>query len=172
MLQPLRRRTWAPRGQPPRQKVAVRHHRRVSAIGAVSLSPQQTRAQLYFNLTTDSFTTERVCHFLRQLHRQLRRKVIIIWDRLNAHRSAANRFASEHPDWFQFEWLPAYSPELNPVEFCWSHTKYHELANFAPENVTSLEAAVASCLGNKHRHQSLLHAWLNHAKVKTSKTAK
>jgi len=28
--------------------------------------------------------------------------------------------------------LPAYAPELNPVEYLWSYWKQHELPNFAP----------------------------------------
>jgi transposase len=30
------------------------------------------------------------------------------------------------------EFLPGYAPELNPVEYLWSHWKQHELPNFLP----------------------------------------
>jgi hypothetical protein len=40
---------------------------------------------------------------LRQLHHDYRRKVIVVWDRLSVHRSAAAHFQEERPDWFEFE---------------------------------------------------------------------
>ena len=36
------------------------------------------------------------------------------------------------------EWLPAYAPDLNPVEPAWSHTKYGDLANYVPETALDL----------------------------------
>jgi hypothetical protein len=49
-------------------------------------------------------------------------KLLIIWDRLQAHRSRLVR------DWIetqggdvQLEFLPPYAPELNPVEYLWAH---------------------------------------------------
>jgi transposase len=34
--------------------------------------------------------------------------------------------------WVEFP--PGYAPELNPVEYLWSHWKQHELPNFCPQN--------------------------------------
>jgi len=46
----------------------------------------------------------------------------------------------------EFEWLPAYAPELNPVESRWSHTKYSDLANFVPDDTPRLKRAVRKSL--------------------------
>ena len=43
-------------------------------------------------------------------------------------------------------WLPAYAPELNPVEQVWNHTKYKELANYLPDNLDALHDAVGFSL--------------------------
>jgi hypothetical protein len=44
------------------------------------------------------------------------------------------------------ERLPAYPPELNPVEYIWGYGKQHELPNFRPNNLPSLAAKpVAHC---------------------------
>ena len=32
------------------------------------------------------------------------------------------------------EFLPAYAPELNPVEYLWGYWKHHELPNFCPKS--------------------------------------
>jgi DDE superfamily endonuclease len=39
---------------------------------------------------------------------------------------------------YGLEFLPAYAPELNPVEYLWSHWKQHELPNFCPSTFTQL----------------------------------
>jgi transposase len=44
-------------------------------------------------------------------------------------------FERERPDWFLFEYFPAYSPELNPVEQCWNQMKNVLKVNFVPKNV-------------------------------------
>ena len=36
---------------------------------------------------------------------------------------------------FVIEWLPAYAPDLNPVEMIWSYLKYDHMANFVPRDV-------------------------------------
>ncbi len=166
MLQPVRRRTWAPSGKTPVQSVSARHHRRVSVIGALSLSVRQQRLGFYFQALPETAKTEDFIWFLTEMHRHFRRKIILVWDRLNAHRSAAAWFEKQHPDWFQFEWLPAYAPELNPVEQCWTHTKYGELANYCPEDVDELEQTVTNKLAGKQTNQQLMRSWFAHAKLK------
>ncbi|MGW1037354.1 transposase [Streptomyces antibioticus] len=53
------------------------------------------------------------------------------WDGLKAHWSRAMRAWVAEQDWLTLERLPAYAPELNPVELLWSPLKKHELANLA-----------------------------------------
>ena len=36
------------------------------------------------------------------------------------------------------EYLPAYAPELNPVEYLWGHWKHHELPNVCPHDLWQL----------------------------------
>jgi transposase len=165
LLQPYRQRTWAPKGCTPKQLSSAKHHRRVSVAGALALSPRQQRADWYFQLTMASFKTAEIVEFLRLLHHQLRRKIILVWDRLNAHRSAAAWYSHHHPDWFQFEWLPPYAPQLNPVESCWSHTKCHELSNHCAVDVQELEIVVRKHLRAKRRRQRLLLSFFRHANL-------
>ncbi|MFJ6650527.1 transposase [Streptomyces sp. NPDC091290] len=41
-------------------------------------------------------------------------------------------------DWLALERLPAYAPELKPVELLWSSLKKRELANFADDHLAGL----------------------------------
>jgi hypothetical protein len=66
MLQPLRRRTWAPRGQTPIQNAWDRHDR-LSVLGALSLAPWALRIGLYFGLYDHNITAADVVKFVKQL---------------------------------------------------------------------------------------------------------
>jgi transposase len=158
MLQPVRRRTWAPAGQTPVQHAFDRHDR-LSVMSAITVSPQRRRLGHYFSLWPHNITAEEVILFLKQMHAYFGRPTIIVWDRWQVHRSAAAYFEKHHPDWFLFEWLPAYAPDLNPVEASWSHTKYGELANFIPDDVAQLQDAVTASLEAKRTHQQLLRSF-------------
>jgi hypothetical protein len=63
------------------------------------------------------------------------------------------------------EYLPSYAPELNPIEPCWSHTKYGEMANFISQDVTHLADEVAHSLMANHRRPALLHAFFQPARL-------
>jgi putative transposase len=57
-------------------------------------------------------------------HNQLKAPVILVWDNLNTHLSTVMRtFTSAHPDWLTVVLLPAYAPDLNPVEGAWANMK-------------------------------------------------
>jgi transposase len=73
--------------------------------------------------------------FLTELHFHDHRKVMIMFDRLSDHVSAHKYFARTHSEWFVFEYLPSYAPELNPVEQCWQHMKNVQMSNFVPTSV-------------------------------------
>ncbi|MGW3557973.1 transposase [Streptomyces sp. NPDC000963] len=62
-------------------------------------------------------------------------RVVLVWDGLSAHWSRAMRAWVAEQDWLTLERLPAYAPELNPVELLWSSLKKRELAN--PQATTS-----------------------------------
>ena len=50
-------------------------------------------------------------------HNQLHAPVILCWDNLNTHVSGLMRaFTGAHQDWLTVVQMPAYAPELNPVE--------------------------------------------------------
>lgn len=70
LLSPVVRRTWAPRGQTPTLRQRTRHHRRVSAIGGLSISPRRRRLGWYLVFHLDrSIRQEQVIDFLRHLLR-------------------------------------------------------------------------------------------------------
>ena len=92
MLQPVNRRTWAPRGETPVQRSWDRRDR-LSVIGAVVLSPTRSRVGCCFDVQRKNVKTDDVMEFLRRLRNKVRRPLIIVWDRWSVHRSAEKRIA-------------------------------------------------------------------------------
>jgi putative transposase len=98
-----------------------------------------------------------IVRFLHALHP--RRSVILLWDGLPAHRSRITRRAlATHSDWLRIEPLPAYAPELNPVEELWAHLD----ANTPADDLDQLGRRVRSGVQQVHRRSALGRAFLSH----------
>jgi transposase len=165
MLQPVRRRTWAPTGRTPLQYSWDRHDR-LSPVSAITLSPIRRRLGLYFRIHSHNIRAEQVVEFLRALRRHLRRKFILILDRYSVHRKAVRLLGEEHPDWFEAEWLPPYASELNPVEQVWNHSKHCDLPNFIPQDVDHLHEELSSSISEQRAKGDLLASYLEFAELK------
>jgi hypothetical protein len=74
----------------------------------------------------------------------LKAPIVLVWDRLNTHVSHAMRELIAEREWLTVFLLPAYSPDLNPVEWVWAHVK-RSLAN-ALVALDRLEALVRNRL--------------------------
>ncbi len=162
MLQPVVRRTWAPEGQTPIHYSWDRRDR-LSVISAITVSPEHRRLGLYFDIHSHNIDTDTFESFVRWLRRQLRRAIILVVDRWSVHRSGVRRLLDRFGPKVQVEWLPAYAPELNPVEQVWSHTKYADLANYIPDDVDALADEVINSLGQISTDQMLLRSFFHHA---------
>jgi transposase len=101
--------------------------------------------------------------FLIQLKQNIRGHIIVIWDRLQAHRSrAVNRWlATQHR--LETEFFPPYAPELNPVEYLWSYLKYNELANRAPLDLDALYTDTKKAICRIRHRKDLLTAFIDHS---------
>jgi len=162
MLQPVVRRTWAPKGQTPIQYSWDRHDR-LSAMAALTLAPYRQRLGVYFQLHDHNIHAEEVISFVYLLHGHLRRKFILIMDRLSVHRKAVRLLQEAGVDWVEVEWLPSYAPDLNPVEMIWNHTKYADLANFIPDDLDDLRRAVDASIGDIRKNGQLIRSFFQHA---------
>jgi len=138
------RATWAPRGRTP-VVVEPFNWRRLSGIGAVLTDATATRLRWLLSLHRGNIRSAQLVRFLQALRRHRRRPVILLWDRLPAHRSRCVAAAVEqHCAWLQVEWLPAYAPELNPVEPFWDYLDDTALANTPMEDLGRLRGRLRS----------------------------
>ena len=139
---------------------------RLSVIGAVVLSPTRRQITTPFAIQETNVKAVDVVTFVKALKRRLQRPLIIVWDRWNVHRSAEKQLASSRLTKISFEQLPAYAPELNPVEPRWSNTKYADLANFVPDDVRQLKRSVNSSLKKHASASSLKKSFFKSAQLK------
>jgi hypothetical protein len=102
---PHRVRTWAPKGKTPVLQYSFTWNQ-LSAVAGI------TFWNIYFKLVKGTIRAPEIVAFLKNLKRHLApRKLLIIWDRLQAHRSrkVADYVESEGGD-IKLEFLPAYAP--------------------------------------------------------------
>jgi hypothetical protein len=145
-LIPPVRRTWSPRGRTP----ILRHRfgwKKASMAAALGYHPTATKARLCFHLQKDSYDTDSLIGVLEQLGCfYAGQRMVLLWDGLRAHWSIRMQaWVDSQRDWLQVERLPAYAPDLNPVEFLWANLKDVELANLPSASL--VEAADAAQRG-------------------------
>lgn len=93
-----------------------------------------------------SFSEDAYADLVAAAHAQLNGPIILIWDNLNVHCSAAMRqFCQAHHGWLTVVQLPAYAPELNATEGVWAHVK-RDLGNLLAGTVDELAATVKRLL--------------------------
>jgi transposase len=167
MLQPLVRRSRAPRGQTPIIRCWDRRDR-LSVIGAILVPPVRERHRLsaVFRIHTRNVKTPEATEFLRVLDRHVRGPLIVVLDRLNVHRAAVRRWLGvRDPDAprVMVEWLPPYAPELNPAKQLWNNGKRVDLANLAPTDRDDLRGHVRRSLIRQRCRPNLLASAFDHA---------
>lgn len=159
-MAPLVRRTWAPVGKTPILYQCGRSRQRISMIAALTVSPRRQKVGLYFSLLpNENVDTEKMLPFLRRLRRQIGTPILIVWDRLNVHRSAESRLHGRNRS-IHFVYLPPYAPELNPAENFWSYLKMNPLANHAPVALAELNGRANRHAGRIAEDQALLRSFL------------
>lgn len=111
----------------------------------------------YFRLFPGSIRSPQVVQFLEHLQRHLDCKLLVVWDGARTHRSRIVwDFVREQKGRLWLEFLPAYAPELNPVEYLWSHWKQHELPNFCPQTFWQLSHYARQALRRMRRRTTLV----------------
>jgi len=86
--------------------------------------------------------------FLMHLGRLAGDRLLVIWDGSPIHRRAeVTEFVTETRGAVRVERLPAYAPDLNPVEWMWRHLKEVELRNLSCPDLDQLHLEFHLALG-------------------------
>jgi transposase len=162
-LLPVTRRTCAPVGHTP----VIRHHfkwKRTSMAAALCYGSRGGGAAVAFYHHPDAYDTDSLIGALDQLRRFLGgQKATLLWDGLPAHRSKVmGAWLRRQRSWLVVEPLPAYAPELNPVEPLWSNLKGVELANLAGDTLDDIIAAAERGIHRIRHTHHLPFSFLRH----------
>jgi transposase len=155
------RSTWAPKGETP-VLIHPFNWRKLSVAGALAYRWDGRRSNFVFRTQAGNFNAEGIVGFLRALKRHFRgRRVILLWDRLPGHKAGKTQeYLRTQRHWLRMEWLPAYAPDLNPVELVWGHGK-GDLANQLIDDLDDVSEAWRRAL--RAVSHPLASAFLRHA---------
>jgi transposase len=111
-----------------------------------------------------NITGHEVVGFLRYLLRHLRKQVVLIWDGGPIHKRAdVKAFLEENKRLHVFR-LPSYAPELNPIEYVWTHGK-RDLSNSTYETTNHLGTHLRRSIGRVRNSQRLLKSCVKHSEI-------
>jgi transposase len=117
--------------------VRGRSRRRLSVAALVCYKPGE-RSRLIYRPAPDrradgrkSFAWTDYRDLLHAAHAQLDGPLVLVWDNLNTHLTAGMKQFIADRDWLTVYQLPAYAPDLNPVEGVWSLIRRGPTANAA-----------------------------------------
>ena len=157
-LKPILRRVWARRGQRPRAVVRPRYEWEY-VYGFVQPETGETEWLLMPTVNIAAFTSA-LAHFAHQVGAGTDKQVLLAVDQAGWHVSPQVQL----PAGLHLEWLPPYSPELQPAERLWPLTN-EPLANRAFADLAALDAVLATqCVHlaeqpPRVRAQTLFHWW-------------
>jgi DDE superfamily endonuclease len=141
------------------------HDTRVSLTALIAVRPGHPPRLIYRTHRArrgdkrKGFTETDYARFPDAARQQLGGPLVLVWDNLNTHVSRAMRELVAAREWLTVFQLPAYAPELNPVEPVWSHLK-RSLAKLAKRDITQLAVLVKTRLRQMQYRPGLLSGFL------------
>jgi len=132
----------------------------------LSLIAGVTYWRFYFRFFPGAIKGPQIVEYLNALKATLRGKLLVIWDGLPAPRSRVVRDYVESLDGhIQLERLPAYAPELNPVEYLFGYAKQRELANLCVQTIAEVRRYASRRLQSMQRRPTLVRAFWQQAEL-------
>ena len=125
--------SYAPRGQTPTIKSFLTYDH-LSVMSGITMT-----GKLYTLVRDRALNSRDRVRFLKRLRRQIKGKLMVIWDGSPIHRKEVRQFmqAGGAGD-IQLEQLPAYAPDPNPDEGVWQQLKNVGLRNVSCKDMAHL----------------------------------
>lgn len=157
-LKPILRKVWAKRGQRP---IAVVHHRYQWLYLYGFVCPKSGQTQwLILPRVNVAWLNQALQEFAQAVGAGANKRVLLVMDGAGWHRAAK----VEIPEGIHIEFLPPYSPELQPAERLWQLSD-EPLVNRKFETLEELEETLAkrcvtlSSMPEVIRQHTLFHWW-------------
>ena len=139
--------TWAPVGEQPVVSCKQARKERVTAFG--SINPQTGQLVANFAQKGNTVTFKKHLRAVLRAYKD-KRKIIVYVDNVRYHHAKALKpFLEAHPK-LDIRYLPAYSPDLNPVERVWWYMRkcitHHRYLASIKERIAKFWRLVSGCL--------------------------
>ena len=152
---------WAEKGEKIPEAIPAGHWRSFTLLGALTQSGLLATMTIEDATDTDVFLT-----FLNQvLCPKLQPGQIVVMDNLSAHKAPAVREKIEATG-ASLLYLPAYSPDLNPIEKCWAKIKLI-LRTLKARTAAALDPAISEAIAAISSQDAI--GWLHHCRYRYSK---
>ena len=132
------RAAWFPRGTRPSVKLSGQHDW-TCLLGAITEDSER-----FFSRFTEYVTADHAKHFILALCKEFEDDLIVVLDGAPYFQASAVT-GRQVRDGLAFVTLPAYSPELNPVEECWRQLQ-DALSNRFFDSLDELTTAIDTAL--------------------------
>jgi transposase len=152
--------TYAPEGLTPiLREWQTRDH--LSVMGAVT-----TCGKVYSLVRQESLNGLHTITFLAHLRRVVAQRLLVIWDGSPIHRRGeVKEFLAQTGGAVRLEPLPAYAPDLNPVEWLWNQLKNVELRNLVCLDLEQLHMEFHLALGRVRQKSGLIASFFAGAQI-------
>lgn len=134
-------RTWALKGQTPIIETTGARFG-LNMIGAIT-----PRGEMNFMIVHGTVRAGEICEFLKRLMKGRDHKVFLIWDGHPTHKSKlVKECIASFDGRLETFLLPSYSPDVNPIEQLWNHTKGNGVGRKAIKGPDQLKMSVINRL--------------------------
>ncbi|UIF88519.1 IS630 family transposase (plasmid) [Cupriavidus necator] len=152
--------TWGARGKTP---VVDRPGQRQSISAASAVN---SKGAFWFATYKGGLTGELFVELLKKLMRGRKNSVHMVVDGLPAHKKACvKRYVQSTKGKLTLHFLPGYSPDLNPDELVWSHTKRTGVARRPLRKGEDLQQKVNEQLQTVAENPALVRSFFRHPSV-------
>lgn len=133
--------TWALKGRTPIIEATG------ARFGLNMMAAITPRGQMHFMIVKGTVQSDRICEFLKRLMHGHDHKVFLIWDGHPTHKSKkVKECIATFDGRLEIFLLPSYSPDLNPIEQLWNHTKGNGVGRRVINGPDQLKSAVINKL--------------------------
>lgn len=153
--------TYAPKGVTPIvREWQSRDH--LSIMGGLTL-----QGKVCMLVRQESLTGLHTMLFLSHLLRVVGNRLLLVWDRSPIHRRSEVQdfLAGPAAEQIVVEFLPAYAPDLNPVEWLWAYLKEVEMRNLVCLDLEELHGEFYLALGRLRRKPRLMPSFFAGAQL-------
>lgn len=128
-------------------------------FGLKLVSAVSPRGDMRFAVIEGRMNSDKFIEFLKKLHSDAGKPIIVIADNAGYHSSAkVQRFAKESNQAIHLGYLPKYAPELNPDEQVWNHAKAR-LAKLFIDSANTMKRSVLNIMRSIQKQTDLIQSF-------------